>query len=191
MRQHTKKATGALAAILSLVALAACAKVPKPESDATPPEKVWWSIVDTGAPVEIMGNGSYSAPANHQLTITFHGKDSQGLQAISLTSNRGWLCASGTLVQKAGPGLAANNSATFAPDASNLVPVEAVRRAVRGRRRVHVVERIGGADRQGHQLVEPDDHRLVDHRHHTLTLPLVHQPARRMISATTSSFASA
>jgi hypothetical protein len=122
-----KKASGALAAVLAPLVLVACAQVPKPTSDATPPEKVWWSIVDTGAPTEIMGSGSYAAPANRSITITFHGKDSQGLQKISLSSTLGWKCTSGTIVQQAGPGLAGPNSATFVPDANNMVPVESVR----------------------------------------------------------------
>jgi hypothetical protein len=127
MRQRAKKVSTALAAVLAPLALVACAKVPKPASDATPPEKVWWSIVDTGAPVEIIGNGWYSVPASRSITITFHGKDSQGLQKISLSNSVGWKCTSGTIVQQGGPGLSAPNTATFAPDAHNMVPVEGVR----------------------------------------------------------------
>jgi hypothetical protein len=127
MKYAAMKVRPALVAAVAALGLVACAKVPKPASDATPPELVSWTIFDNGSTVDITGNGTYTVPASRSITVWFHGKDSQGLQKISLSNSVGWSCVSGNLGQNVGPGLVVPDTATFTPDANNMVPVEAFR----------------------------------------------------------------
>jgi hypothetical protein len=115
------------AALLAAALLGACSTVPKPASDATPPEAGRWTVFDGGGQVDITGNGSYAIHASNAITVWFHGHDSQGLHKVSLADSVGWSCVSGGLGQQVGPGLAVPDVATFSPDANNMVPVEGLR----------------------------------------------------------------
>jgi len=113
-------------ATAALLTLGACTKVPKPSSDATPPEAGRWTIFDNGTEVDRNGNATYTTTASHSLTIWYHGTDSQGVKRVALATSVGWSCQSGNVAQSVGPGLAAPQVTNIVADANNMVPTEAI-----------------------------------------------------------------